>query len=218
MAVYNVFELWGLLLVHFDSLAPPEVRIVNRCTVSEGCYYYGEQHLGNLHIWRASWPNSIMHAEQTDTKFIMHAEQTATEYGEGAPAHISAASARRRGPTLAIKLPSCCEVARRRDSERADPRQLCQLRWRSAKAVGIIYFYSIAKVSLAMRQHTLFSVNSSWQHFTNSTLGATHLLELFELEFAEFDLFVGIECTVIHGCVLKLSSQSIFLRISWQQT
>ena len=31
MAVYNVFELWGLLFVHFDSLAPPNRE---RCRMS----------------------------------------------------------------------------------------------------------------------------------------------------------------------------------------
>ena len=67
--------------------------------------------------------------------------QTETEYGEGAPVHISAASAKRRGPSLAVKLPSCCEAARRRDHDWADPRQLRQLTWRSARALCIIYVY-----------------------------------------------------------------------------
>ena len=37
-----------------------EVRIVDRCIVSEGCYY-GEQNLWDVHIGRASLPNSITH-------------------------------------------------------------------------------------------------------------------------------------------------------------
>ena len=97
-----------------------------------GLYYFMEQILRNWHIWwgRAGWPN-----------FIMHEEQTKTEGGEGAPVHISAASARRRGPALAIKLSSCCEVARRSESEWADPRRQCQLKWRSARASSIFSCY-----------------------------------------------------------------------------
>ena len=49
-----------------------EVRIVDRCYVSEECCYYGEQNLWDVHIWRASWPNSIMHVEQNFTEFMMH--------------------------------------------------------------------------------------------------------------------------------------------------
>ena len=73
----------------------------------------------------------------------MHEEQTETEYGEGAPVHISAASARRRGPTLAVELS-------RRDRERTDPRQLRQLRWRSARA-GRLLWSSGIKVDPACR-------------------------------------------------------------------
>ena len=67
-------------------------------------------------------------------------------HSESAPVHISAASARRRCPTLAIKLSRCCEMGssfqshwRRRDRVRASPRQLCQLRWRSARAGGFLW-------------------------------------------------------------------------------
>ena len=90
------------------------------CVVLPGIHCFMEQILRN-------WQNSIMHAEQTDTEFIMHEKQTDTGCGEGAPVHTSAASARRRGPTLAVKLSSYRAAARRRDSERTDPRQLCQL-------------------------------------------------------------------------------------------
>ena len=41
---------------------------------------------------------------------------------QDAPVHISAASTRRRGPTILIKLSSCCEMTRRRYSDWADPR------------------------------------------------------------------------------------------------
>ena len=85
-----------------------------------------------------NWEEFIFVEEQ----IVMHEEQTETE-GEGAPVHISAASARRRCPSLAVKLSSCCEAARRRDYEWADPRQLRRLKWRSAKALGIIYPFPI---------------------------------------------------------------------------
>ena len=76
----------------FVSAAQQEdVRIVDRCIVPEGCYYFGEQQFGSFHFWRSRLPNSIMHAEPTDTQFIAHAEQTTSDYVEGAPAHISAA-------------------------------------------------------------------------------------------------------------------------------
>ena len=77
-----------------------EVRIVDRCPKSI------------MHV-EQNFTDFIMHVEQIITDFITHVEQTVAKYGEGAPAHISAASARRRGLTLAIKLPSCCEVAQR---------------------------------------------------------------------------------------------------------
>ena len=109
----------------------------------------------------------MMQEEHNFTEYILHEEQTVTKNGEGAPAHISAASARRRGPTLAIKLPSCCEAAWRRDSEWADPRQLCQLRWRSTRAIGILH----AKVTIALCRK--FSVISSLHFCENSTLRAT---------------------------------------------
>ena len=85
----------------------------------------------------------------------MHEEQT--ENGEGAPVHISAASARRRGPFFTVKLSSCCEVDRWRDSEWADPRQLRQLKWRSARAGEGAPSY--AKVTVVLRH--ILSVNSS---------------------------------------------------------
>ena len=151
---------------------------MDRCSGSEGCCYYGAHILWDAHIWRVSCQNSIMHVEHNSTDFLMHeeqilaefvthAEQTVTKYGEGAPAHISAASPRRRGPTLAIKLPSCCDAAWRRDSEWTDPRQVYQLRWRSAKAIGIFH----AKVAIALS--CKFSINSSLQFCENSTLRAT---------------------------------------------
>ena len=115
----------------------------------------------------------ILHVEQILTEFMKYAEQTFTKYGEGAPAHISAASPRRRGPTLAMKLPSCCEVAWQRNSEWTDPRQVCQLRWRSARAIGICF----AKVAIAWS--CKFSVNSSLQFCENSTLRATQFLNFW---------------------------------------
>ena len=70
-------------------------------------------------------------------------------HSESAPVHISVASARRRGPTLAVELSW-------RDCERSDPRQLCQLRWRSAKAGGL-WWSSGLKVDPACRAS--FEVN-----------------------------------------------------------
>ena len=57
-----------------------EVRIVDRCYVSEDCCYYAEHNLWDVHIWRASWPNVIMHVEQNFTEFMMHEGQNFSEY------------------------------------------------------------------------------------------------------------------------------------------
>ena len=125
-----------------------------------------------------------MHVEQIAIEFTTHVGQIFTKYGEGAPAHISAASPRRRGPTLAIKLPSCCEVAWQRDSEWTDPRQVCQLRWRSARAIGILH----AKVAIALS--CKFSINYSLQFCEKSTLRATHFFEFLEFELTHFDFLM----------------------------
>ena len=161
------------LCVRDEGLSSAKVK--SGCVVSSGIYCFKVQILRN-------WQNSIMHAEQTDTEFIMHEKQTDTGCGEGAPVHTSAASARRRGPTLAVKLSSCCEAARRRDSEWADPRQLCQLKWRCARAGGLIYFYWIypqAKVASSY----IFIVNSSVHLCINSSLDGIISFEISKVEF-----------------------------------
>ena len=95
----------------------------------------------------------------------------------GRTSPYSAASARRRGPTLAVKLSSYRAAARRRDSERTDPRQLCQLEWRCARAGGFIYFYWIySQVNVASSY--IFIVNSSVHLCINSSLD-----ESFPLKF-----------------------------------
>ena len=127
-------------------------------------YFHPEQILRNWHIWwgRAGWPYLFMHEEQT-------------ENGEGAPVHSSAASARRLGPTLAIKLSSCCDAARRRDTEWSDPCQLRQPQWRSARACGIIYLEP-RFLQVIVGSRFLFLVNSLLHFFVNSSLRATHFL------------------------------------------
>ena len=110
--------------------------------------------------------NSIMHDEGAESDLFyfksLKVEQIVVEqifadgfaklssgHSESAPVHISVASARRRGPTLAVELSW-------RDCERSDPRQLCQLRWRSAKAGGL-WWSSGLKVDPACRAS--FEVN-----------------------------------------------------------
>ena len=161
-----------------------------------GCIVLSGIHCFKVQILR-NWQNSIMHAEQTDTEFIMHEKQTDTGCGEGAPVHTSAASARRRGPTLAVKLSSYRAAARRRDSERTDPRQLCQLEWRCARAGGFIYFYWIyTQVNVASSY--IFIVNSSVHLCINSSLDGVISFEILKVEFKNSGFRVRLVCTVIH--------------------
>ena len=130
----------------------------------ERIHVHPEQILRNWHIWwgRAGWPYLFMHEEQT-------------ENGEGAPVHSSAAPARRFGPTLAIKLSSRCDAARRRDTEWSDLCQLRQLQWRSARAGGIIYLEP-RFLQVIVGSRFLFLVNPLLHFSVNSILRATHFL------------------------------------------
>ena len=136
---------------------------------SSSFQYFMEHIQRNWRIWwgRASWPIFI----------IMHEEQTQTEYCEGAPVHSSAASARRRGPPLAIKPSSCCVAVRWQDNECAGPRQLRQLTWRSARAGAIYLHPSSSQVIVSSR--CVFLVNSLLQISVNSILRATDFLGNF---------------------------------------
>ena len=108
--------------------------------------------------------------EQILLNSIKHEEQIETDNGEGAPVHTSAASARRRGPPLAIKPSSCCEAARWRENECADPRQLCQLKWRSTRAGGCIYLYP-SSLQAILSSKCFFIVNSFFAIFCEFDFG-----------------------------------------------
>ena len=123
-------------------------------------------------------------------------------HSESAPAHISAASARRRGPTLAIKLSRCCEMGssfqsrwKRRERVRASPRQLCQLRWRRARAGGFLWSSGF-KVDPACRASLKVTFEDMLCRISN--LCKFVLLDNSEFKFAKLDFLVGHICTVIH--------------------
>ena len=94
-------------------------------------------------------------------------------------------SARRRGPALTVEFSQ-------RDRERTDPRQLRQLRWRSARAAGILCF-SCYKVDPACRASfeinfmDIVCVNLNLRRFG---LVVNSYLELTNLVFFFFDIFV----------------------------
>ena len=104
----------------------------------------------------------------------MHQEQTETEYGEGAPV-ISAASARRRGPSFALKLSSCCEVDRWRDSEWAPAAPAAPAEMAERQSCG--QYISLQHLYAG---HIRFEIHCSCkfnlQLFVNSTLEAIHVL------------------------------------------
>ena len=129
----------------------------------------GAARLGEVQVNRChghDWWGLIMHAEGSEIDYIfsrcMIVEQILVEqifadghaklfsgHSKSAPVHISAASARRRGPALTVELSQ-------RDRERTDPRQLRQLRWRGAGAGGLSWSSGI-KVDPACRAS--FKVN-----------------------------------------------------------
>ena len=133
--------------------------------------------------------------------FRFHAEQT--ENSEGAPVHRSAAPARRFGLTLAIKLSSRCDAARRRDTEWSDLCQLRQLQWRSARAGGIIYLYQ-RSLQVIVGSRYFFLVNSFLQIFVNSISRATHFLGNSDFEFNQFDFPVGLMYIVIRSDLIRV--------------
>ena len=166
--------------------------------------------------------------------------------GEGAPAHIGVAAARRHGPTLAIELSRFFEVAyiwpmqlaawrrvltlaipighprhrahsseecpspwvrpkgastqrpssqlqsyqRRRDRVREDMSQLRQLRWRSAKANGMLrLLFRCVEAHLAVTAR--FQVNSSLGFSLKSSSAIFDCLVILKFELMKFDIPVG---------------------------
>ena len=199
----TTWHIWlrraGLLHVMGQSEA------VQGIETTSGFWYFMEQILRNWHIWwgRASWPKFI----------IMHEEQTETEYREGAPVHISAASARRRGPPLAIKPSSCCEGARWRENECADPRQLCQLKWRSTRAGGCISLDPSSLQAMLSSRYFLI-VNSFLQIFANSILETTEFLGNSKFDFNKFEIPVGLMYIVIRSDLIRVDRFDNFIEVS----
>ena len=177
-----------------------EVRVW--CVATSGGWCSVEQTLRNWHFWqgRAGWQSFIMHDEgieidhfssrylKLDQLFADGYAKLCSGHSESAPVHISAASARRHGPTLAVELS-------RRDRERTDPRQLRQLRWRSARAGGF-WWSSGFKVHPACRASFEVNVNNILCLIQN--LFRFGLLVNSKFEFAKFDFLVMHICTGIN--------------------